>query len=701
MNRFLEKSLGPANSLAPTSRLHRLLLQSGPRYLTWSRGGSARVNPRRWLPLAKGGPFCRLQLSTVVGFALMAALLCLTPAFPVPAYAAADPAELPGPAREQHAAPASVLAEPSLGGGQFHQIEVDAYFTPPAGTVPSYLVIKATIRPGHYIYSVTQPPGGPRATRIRLEPSDLVRLAGDFQADPPPKTKHDPLFNNLRVEYHEDQVTWWAPLQWQGEADPKASVIRGSVQVQVCDATTCFPPREFPFEAKLRTDAPLPAAQSAPTLPAAEAAPPAISTLPLSLSMWFTILAGALLGGLVLNLMPCVLPVISLKLFALIEQAGQDRRQIFLLNLWFTFGLLSVFIILATFAAAFNLAWGEQFTYTWFKVALIGLVFVLALSFLGVWELPIPGFAATGSAGQLQTREGATGAFFKGVFTTILATPCTGPFLGAVFGFTLDKPPYVAYLIFGTVGLGMALPYLVIGAAPQLLRFLPKPGPWMQTLKEVMGFLLLGTVVYLFSTIQEKYFIPALTFVVGLWFACWLVGKIPLTASRWQRWLGWTSAFLLAAATGAFAFTVLLPHPKIPWEPFSPERLEAARREGRTVMVDFTADWCPNCKWNLATAIETARVAALIQEYNILPLLADWTDESPVIKNFLEQRLRRRSIPVLAIWPAGAGEGQPIILDGILLENQVLEALRQAGPSKLSRQAPSTAAASEAPPAAG
>jgi len=575
---------------------------------------------------------------------------------------------------------------------QPRHLDIHAQFTPPTEDSPSYLIITAKIAPGFYIYSITQPPGGPRPTRIRIHESPDFQITGPFQPTSPPKTKLDPLFDNLRVEYHTEEVTWFAPLQWREGVALHEATISGSVQVQVCDATTCYPPQEYPFEAQLGQWMPLPQTPTKPAeTPSEPSAAPSAAPAGLSLGVWLGILAAALAGGLILNLMPCVLPVISLKLFALIEQAGQDRRRVLALNFWYVLGLMSVFLVLATFAAIFNLAWGEQFTFTWFKVALIGLVFALALSFLGVWELPIPGFAASGLAGQLQMREGATGAFFKGVLTTILATPCTGPFLGAVFGFTLDKPPYVAYLIFGTVGLGMALPYIVIGFFPELIRILPKPGPWMQTLKEIMGFFLLGTVVYLFSTIQSQFFVPTLAFVVGLWFACWLVGKVPLTAPGMQRAFAWGSAGGIIALAGIFSFVLLMPNPKIAWVPFSPEQLELARKEGRTVLVDFTADWCPNCKWNLAFAIETSRVAELIAQYDVLPMLADWTDESPVIKEFLEQRLRRRSIPVLAIWPAGAPEEEVIILDGILTESQVLEALRRAGPSQTTLSAGQTA----------
>ena len=392
-------------------------------------------------------------------------------------------------------------------------------------------------------------------------------------------------------------------------------------------------------------------------------------------------LVGAFFGGLILNLMPCVLPVISLKLLSFIEQGGQGRGRVFVLNLWYSAGLLLVFLVLAALSASFSLAWGEQFTLTWFKVTMTSLVFVMALSFLGVWEIPIPGFVGSGKAGELQTQEGAAGAFAKGVFTTILATPCTGPFLGPVFGFTLEQPGYVAFLLFGTVGLGMASPYLIIGAFPQLIRFLPKPGAWMETVKEVMAFLLLGTVVYLFTTMNDRYFVPTLALLVGLWFACWLIGRTSPLATGQTKLRAWIGGLGTAAIVGYMAFGLLLHEPELDWQPFSPSAVEQAHAEGKTVMVDFSADWCPNCKWNLAWAIDTAGVGKLVESNGVVPMLADWTDHSPTIKDFLTQRLKRQSIPVLAIWPASAPYDQPIILDGTLTESQVIKALEQAGPS--------------------
>ena len=591
----------------------------------------------------------------------------------------------------------SILAQPAVetpGGGIIDfgsplgfgqdtrsKISLDAQFTASADGEPARLFVTATIEPGWHIYSITQPPGGPKRTTISVDPFDAYRMLGDFQAttEPDRDREAERLFGGLIVEIRHETVTWHAPIELAPNVDPASVTITGKVKAQLCDANSCLPTDDFPFEARLGAGIDLAAQQSPPQV--AQGGVPDSSAGTVEPGALLVMLVGAFFGGLILNLMPCVLPVISLKLLSFIEQGGQGRGRVFVLNLWYSAGLLVVFLVLATLSASFSLAWGEQFTLTWFKVTMTGLVFVMALSFLGVWEIPIPGFVGSGRAGELQVQEGAAGAFAKGVFTTILATPCTGPFLGPVFGFTLEQPAYVAYLLFGTVGLGMASPYLIIGAFPQLIRFLPKPGAWMETVKEVMAFLLLGTVVYLFTTMNQRYFVPTLALLVGLWFACWLIGRTSPLATGQTKLRVWIGGLGTAAIIGYMAFSLLLHEPKLDWQPFSPDAVRQAHAEGKTVMVDFSANWCPNCKWNLAWAIDTAPVAELVDTNGVVPILADWTDYSPTIKEFLTQRLKRQSIPVLAIWPASAAYDQPIILDGTLTESQVLKALERAGPS--------------------
>ena len=407
---------------------------------------------------------------------------------------------------------------------------------------------------------------------------------------------------------------------------------------------------------------------------------------PKSLSL-VTVLFMGLAGGLILNLMPCVLPVLGLKLMSFAQQAGQDRRHVIEMNLWYVAGLFAVFMLLATASVAANigigsqnLAWGEQFTSTRFNVAMSGIVFAMALSFLGVWEIPVPGFIGE-SAGKIQTREGPLGSFLKGVLSTVLATPCSGPFLGPVFGFTLSQPTVVTYAVFGAIATGMSLPYLLVGMMPGLARLLPKPGAWMETLKEILGFVMLTTVVFLFTFLDKDYVVATFGMLIGIWAACWWVGRVSKHTGSNPTLRTWLQGVTVAVAMSMASFTFLGPVESIlQWEPFSRSRLTELKQAGTTVMVDFSADWCLTCKLNLATAIETQRVKALIEENRVVPLLADWTEESAEIKSMLES-LSSKSIPVLAIFPANRFD-EPIILRDLLSESQVLEAIQRAGPSR-------------------
>lgn len=425
------------------------------------------------------------------------------------------------------------------------------------------------------------------------------------------------------------------------------------------------------------------AAPATATMPSTALSPAASISLPLALLM-------GLAGGLLLNLMPCVLPVLGLKLMSFAQQSGRDRRDVFAMNLWYCAGVFAVFFALATASVAANvglgtanLAWGEQFTSAGFNIAMIGIVFAFALSFLGIWELPIPGFIGE-KAGHVQSQEGPVGSFLKGVLSTVLATPCSGPFLGPVFGFTLTQPTLVTYAVFGSIATGMALPYVLVGLIPGLVKFLPKPGAWMATFKELLGFVMLGTVVYLFTFLKHDWFVPTLAMLVGLWAACWWVGRAQ-EATGVVGFGRWVQAAATAAVIGWGAFTLLAPGESvIQWQqPFSRERIAELRKSGATIMVDFSADWCPTCKFNLAYAIETDRVRAVVEKNRVVPVLADWTDGSTEIKQALES-LQSRSIPVLAIYPAACPGGEcpePIVLRDLITESQVLEALERAGPS--------------------
>ncbi|MFM8803609.1 MAG: cytochrome c biogenesis protein CcdA, partial [Planctomycetia bacterium] len=357
-----------------------------------------------------------------------------------------------------------------------------------AGPQAGVLVVTATLEEGWHLYSLDQKPGGPQATKITVAADSPLKPAGPFRPDAPPHKrtiKDVPGWNGLVVEEHAGTVTWRAPLA--ANPDGTSPQVRGSVSLQLCRDNACTPPETIPFTAAAGEAAPAAAAPVAGTAagparsdaagtdggvsigapitvaaqsPAAPLAAVAPSSAPLSLPV--ALLMG-LVGGLILNLMPCVLPVLGLKLMSFAQQSGRARQEIFQLNLWYCAGLYAVFFLLATASVAANiglagsnLAWGEQFTSSRFNIAMAGIVFAFALSFLGVWELPIPGFIGA-KAGAMQAQEGPLAAFLKGVLSTVLATPCSGPFLGPVFGFTLTQPTGVTYAVFAAIATGMAL----------------------------------------------------------------------------------------------------------------------------------------------------------------------------------------------------------------------------------------------------
>lgn len=502
------------------------------------------------------------------------------------------------------------------------------------------------------------------------------------ETDQPVLTKDD-------YTYYEGEVTWVTEIKIPSNAEQKTYALSGLMGYQACSGKSCDPPQGVQFDADLMVAATTDAGE----LPlkfstvkyglaekAAEQNAEALGPQTVDWAALMPMLGFALLGGFILNFMPCVLPVIGLKILAFVEQSGQDRKKTFLLNVWYTLGLISIFMVLASLAVMFNLGWGEQFGDSTFSIALAALVFAMALSFLGVWEIPIPGFVGSSTANEYAAKEGAQGAFFKGVLTTVLATPCSGPFLGPVFGFTVKQPPVVTYAIFLCIGLGMAFPYLAIGAYPKLLRFLPRPGAWMETFKNVMGFVLLGTVAFLFSFINKDLLPQVFALLVGIWAACWWIGRIPVTADRPHKVRGWAEGLSFAALVGVLLFGGLFSGSPLPWQEFNRNRIDQLVADGNTVMVDFTADWCLNCKTNERVALNRSAVLRYVQNNGVIPVKADWTNRGDDIKQMLNE-YHQNAIPLLIVFPAGQPE-KAIVLDGLISQGQVLDALKQAGPSK-------------------
>ena len=546
-------------------------------------------------------------------------------------------------------------------------VTVISSFTAPTESQPALLRIQATIADSYHIYATTQPKGGPGATVITVNPSGDYSVTGNPTADPAPSVHYDAEIWELDVHEHSGVVTWYIPLEISG--DPNATKVTGNVKLQVCDADSCLP-MTIPIEASLDSvAAPAPIEFDGGDQPA---------VAPIDTAILLKNLSFAFLGGLILNLMPCVLPVIGLKVLSFAEQGGESRLKVFGLNLAYSIGLISVFLVLASLAVFADFGWGEQFTNSTFQVSMVILVFAMALSFLGVWEIPIPGFAGTGKANDLQDKEGFSGAFFKGIFTTILATPCSGPFLGTAFGYTLTLPPAMVFLFFFTAGLGMAMPYLLIGIFPSLVKWLPKPGLWMETFKELMGFTLLGATVFLIGSVDKENYLPLLYTLTAVGLACWWIGRTPLTATAGQRVTSWLGGVATACAVGYLAFALYAPSKfELDWKDYSQAALTNSVQSGNITLVDFSAEWCLTCKTNLKTAINTERIKKLVEANGVVPMLADWTDGSQAIEDKLNE-LGSNSIPLLAIYPANR-PNDPIVLRDLITESQLVEALEAAG----------------------
>jgi thiol:disulfide interchange protein/DsbC/DsbD-like thiol-disulfide interchange protein len=392
----------------------------------------------------------------------------------------------------------------------------------------------------------------------------------------------------------------------------------------------------------------------------------------------------AMIGGLILNVMPCVLPVISLKIFGFVSEAGERPDKAFRLSTAFSLGILFCFTVLALIvillrAAGTGVGWGFQFQDYRFIVLISCLVFAFALNLFGVYELSVSAQAA-GRLAKLASGQGYGGAFFQGVFATILATPCTAPFLGTASAFAFAQPDWVTFLVFLFIGVGMASPYLVLAIKPNWLRYVPKPGRWMLRFKQFLGFLLIVTLLWLVWILGQMkgasaiISLEAILLVIAI--LAWIKGAFwtPLSSSRSRVLAGAAMLLVIMMAAGAYAF-VTQPS-QLAWQPFTKDSLEKALASGRPVFVEFTADWCIVCKTNERFAIDTPQVRREFARRNVVPLKADWTNGDPEITQSLKQH-GRAGVPMYLVYPAGGWDQRPVVLPELITSQTVIDALRE------------------------
>jgi thiol:disulfide interchange protein len=415
------------------------------------------------------------------------------------------------------------------------------------------------------------------------------------------------------------------------------------------------------------------------------AAPTTSTATPLSMPGLLRALLLAVLGGLILNVMPCVLPVIALKIFGFVSEAGERPGRIFRLSLVFSSGILSCFALLAAGvillrSTGAEIGWGFQFQDYRFVLVIACLVFAFALNLFGVYEFGVSA-RATGGLAKLAQGRGYSGAFFQGVFATVLATPCTAPFLGTASAFAFAQPAGMTFLVFLFIGLGMALPYLVLAFNPGWIRYLPKPGAWMLRLKQIMGFLLLATLLWLIWVLGQLKGVDAVVSLGALMLViailAWIKGAYwtPLSSPAARRFAFGAMLLVVLGALGGYSF-VTKPS-KLSWQVFSQESLNKALTSGRPVFVDFTADWCITCKTNERFAIDTAPVRDAFSKMDVVTLRADWTHGDPWITEILKEH-GRAGVPMYLFYPGGEAR-EPILLPELISSQTVLDALKQTG----------------------
>ncbi|MEM8962500.1 MAG: thioredoxin family protein [Acidobacteriota bacterium] len=387
------------------------------------------------------------------------------------------------------------------------------------------------------------------------------------------------------------------------------------------------------------------------------------------------------LGGLILNAMPCVLPVLSLKLFGLVKDAGESRGTVVAGALATVAGVLVSFWALAALAVGARAAgaavgWGVQFQQPGFVAFLAVIVVLFSLNMWGLFEIQLPQKVAQVGG---TSRDGLAGHFASGLFATLMATPCSAPFLAPAVGFALAQPAWLIFAMFTAVGVGLALPYILLAIAPQMVKLLPKPGAWMVMLRGVMGFLLAASAVWLFFVLGGQ--------IAAAWVAFVQLALLTVALFVWlhgQSRTGATARLVAVAGVVLASFATIALATSAPvkvvgegdggasayfdWRPFDETAAIDLADDGRMVFVDITADWCLTCKANEAGVIETAKVAEAFERHDVITMKADWTNRDDIIAEYLA-RWGRSSIPFYILYRPGQ---DPHVFPSVLTKGELV-----------------------------
>jgi thiol:disulfide interchange protein/DsbC/DsbD-like thiol-disulfide interchange protein len=397
----------------------------------------------------------------------------------------------------------------------------------------------------------------------------------------------------------------------------------------------------------------------------------------------------AFLGGIILNLMPCVFPVLFIKGLSLVQSSSEEKHKQRGHGLVYTAGIVVSFwvlvgVLLGLHAAGSTLGWGFQFQSPVFLALMASLLFFLGLSLAGQFEI---GLTLTSAGGSLAQKQGYAGSFFTGVLAVIVATPCTAPFMGAAVGYALAQSGLVTFAIFTALALGLAAPYLLLTFQPAWTRLLPRPGAWMEVLKQATAVPLFGYVIYLVWVLAQTRgsfaVVTLLTTFLILTVAGWILGRWPA-----RRVPGFAAGLVIVAAIAACVYGVTTLATPVTasageqgnpgesrWEPWSQAAVDKYRAEGQPVFVDFTASWCLSCQVNERVALSTSQVDAAFKKANVALLKADWTERDDAIAQALSS-LGRSGVPAYALYTSNSGDA-PVLLPEALTPGIVIDALNK------------------------
>ena len=484
--------------------------------------------------------------------------------------------------------------------------------------------------------------------------------------------KQDDYFGQVEVYHHNIDISL--------SNIPPDATLSLTVTSQGCaDAGLCYPPRSQQFElnsGKLSISSTT--LDSATPDAAVSNAASATKTTDLSSLPYMLLLA--MLGGVVLNLMPCVFPILSLKVLSFTN----DKTHSHVVHgISYSTGVVLSFVAVAAVlttlqAAGEAIGWGFHLQSPWFVAGLAYLFFVMGLSLSGFVEF---GGGFMNAGGKLAEKSGYSGSFFTGILATVVASPCTAPFMGTALGFAITQPTAVALLVFAALGLGMALPVLFLSCSPKLLNKIPKPGPWMDRLKQFLAFPLYATAVWLSWVVGKQ---AGVNGMAGL-----LLGCVLLALAIWL-WNGKTLQRTLAASCAAIALgllssPLLKPIPAATnsdqaWIAYSPEALQQLRQDGNPVFINITADWCITCLANEKVTLSTTRVQQALSDAGMVYMKGDWTNHDPEITALLRQ-YGRNGIPLYLAYSADSND-PGTVLPQILTTDTVLEAIATASRRK-------------------